>query len=89
MVRVCAGTLGVGCLILLNMVLVLAVEVVIKTIADSLGLAAVGFLLGANLQGLLILGFRWLAEKFFRVLNDAENWKTAEQFQASYVSKVG
>ena len=45
-----AGTIGVIVIILLNMVAVLAVEVVIKILGDSLGMPAVGFLLGANVQ---------------------------------------
>jgi len=70
------------------MVLVLVEEVLIKKLCETIGLPALAFMLGANVQGLLIIGFRWLAEIVFRKLNDMENWKSDSQYQAAFISKL-
>lgn len=48
----------------------------------------VGVLLGANLQGLLIVGFRILANMASRFLNNKENWKTDAQYSNAFYSKL-
>jgi len=88
-----AGLVVVMLLIVLNIFAILSIEAGKAQLADLLGVghgSGMSFLpkiLGALVQGGLILVSRWAADIIFRYLNDFENWKTEEEYGNAFIAK--
>jgi len=45
-------------------------------------------ILGANVQAMIIMLFRWGGRIVFRLLTDFENWKTEQQYEDAFITKL-